>query len=173
MAMAANYSAEESLSDGRRVEIRALRPEDRTDFIAAVDRSSAASLYTRFFAPKRSFAEQEVAYFLQVDFINHVALVAVLDEGGRPLIVGGGRYILLTPQKAEVALTVVDQYQGQGVGTKLLRHLIAIARDAGCKEMHADVLSDNLSMLQVFAKCGLPLTTAREAGVVHVVIALS
>jgi RimJ/RimL family protein N-acetyltransferase len=172
MAKAATYAVVESLPGGRPVEIRALRSQDRADFMAAVDRSSAASLYTRFFSPKRRFAEDEVSFFLQVDFINHVALVAVLNEGGRPVIVGGGRYILLTPRKAEMALTVVDQYQGQGVGTTLVRHLLAIARDAGLTEMHADVLSDNQSMLKVLAKSGLPLSTTREAGVVHVVVAL-
>jgi len=57
MLETANYSAFETLRDGRRVEIRALRPDDRADLIAAVDRSSSQSLYRRFFAVKRRFTE--------------------------------------------------------------------------------------------------------------------
>ena len=92
MLETANYSAFEQLRNGRRFEIRALRPADRADLIAAVDRASDQSLYRRFFGVRRGFTDQEIAFFLNVDFVNHVALVAVVDEGGRPAIVGGGRY---------------------------------------------------------------------------------
>src|SRR5262245_24396930 len=102
MVEAANYSAFETLRDGRRVEIRALRPDDRADLIAAVARSSAQSLYRRFFAVKRGFAEPEIDYFLNVDFVDHVALVAVVDESSRRVIAGGARYV------------VVDASQGRG-----------------------------------------------------------
>jgi GNAT superfamily N-acetyltransferase len=172
MTKAANYSVIESLSDGRLVEIRALRPQDRAEFVTAVERSSAESLYTRFFAPRRSFSEDEVAFFLNVDFVMHVALVAVVDEGGRPAIVAGGRYHVLSAGTAEAAFTVIDQYQGRGVGKLLLRHLAAIARDAGLKQLVADVLSSNMAMLKVFANSGLRLTTTREAGIVHVALEL-
>jgi GNAT superfamily N-acetyltransferase len=170
MLEAANYSAFETLRHGRRVEIRALRPEDRADLIAAVGRSSAQSLYRRFFAVKRDFAEPEIEFFLNVDFVDHVALVAVVDESGRRVIAGGGRYIVVEPGKAEVAFAVVDQYQGQGLGAALMHHLAAIAREAGLKELIAEVLPDNVPMLKVFEKSGLPLRIKREAQVVHVAL---
>jgi hypothetical protein len=106
----ANYSAFETLRDGRPVEIRALRPDDRADLLAAVGRSSAVSLYRRFFAVRRHFTEPEIGGFLNVDFVDHVALVAVADESGRPVIAGGGRYVVVQPGKAELAFAVVDQY---------------------------------------------------------------
>jgi hypothetical protein len=109
MSETAEYSAVELLRDGRRVEIRALRPDDRDDLIAAVGRTSDQSLYRRFFGARRGFSEREIAFFVNVDFVNHVALVAVADEGGRPLIVGGGRYVVVQPGKAEVAFAVVDR----------------------------------------------------------------
>jgi len=99
-----------------------------------------------------------------------VALVAVADESGGPAIAGGGRYVVLEPGKAEVAFFVVDQYQGEGLGTVLMRHLIVIARMAGIKELTADVLPDNAAMLKVFERCGLPLCTTRGAQVVHVTL---
>ena len=169
---AANYSALETLRDGRRLEIRALRPDDRAGLAAAVARSSDQSLYRRFFSLKRSFSESEVEYFLNVDFINHVALVAVVDEDGRPAIAGGARYIVEQPGMAEIAFAVVDGYQGQGIGAALMRHLAAIAVSAGLKELIAEVLPDNMPMLKVFEKSGFPRSVKHEAQVVHVSLAL-
>jgi RimJ/RimL family protein N-acetyltransferase len=169
---AAKYSATEALRDGRRVEIRALRPDDRADLLAAAARTSEQSLYRRFFAVRRSFTEREIAFFLNPDFVNHVALVAVVEESGRPVIVGGGRYVVTQPGRAEVAFAVVDQYQGQGIGAALMRHVAAIARAAGLEELIAEVLPDNIPMLKVFEKSGLRLSTRREPQVVHVSLRL-
>jgi len=173
MIDAAGYSAIETLRDGRRVEIRALRPEDRSDLIAAVDRISAQSLYRRFFAIRRGFTDQEADFFVNVDFVDHVALVAVVDEDGRAKIVGGGRYVLVQPGKAEVAFAVIDEYQGQGVGAALMRHLAAISRESGLRELVADVLPENIPMLKLFEKCGCRMNTRREAQVVHVTLGLN
>jgi GNAT superfamily N-acetyltransferase len=170
---AARYEAVEALRDGHRVKIRALRPGDRAGLLAAVGQSSAQSLYRRFFLPKRGFTEDEIAHFVNVDFVAHVALVAVLEQGDQDVIIGGGRYVLVDAGKAEAAFAVVDSYQGQGVGTALMRHLAILARAAGLKELSAEVLADNISMLKVFEKSGLQMSTTREAGVVHVTLWLS
>jgi RimJ/RimL family protein N-acetyltransferase len=172
MSKAAKYSAIELLRNGRAIEIRALGLDDRAGLLAAVGRSSPQSLYRRFFSPKRNFTEDEVTYFMTVDFVSHVALVVVVEEGGRPAIVGGARYIVVRRASAEMAFAVVDQYQAQGIGALLLRHLAAIARDAGIEELTAEVLSDNVSMLRVFEKSGFHLGTKREAEVVHVTLRL-
>jgi RimJ/RimL family protein N-acetyltransferase len=165
---AADYSALEQLRDGRKVEIRALRPDDRAALLSAVGRASAESLYRRFFGVRGDFTEREIAFFLNVDFASHVALVAIVEENGRPAIVGGGRYVVVQPGKAEVAFAVVDAYQGCGIGAALMSHLAAIARRAGLEELVAEVLPDNLPMLKVFEKTGLRLETRREPRVVHV-----
>ena len=173
MSDASKYSATETLRAGQQVEIRALRPDDQAALVAAVGRASAQSLYRRFFGPRRNFTEQEIAFFVNVDFVNHVALVAVLDEGGQPVIAGGARYIVVQPDQAEVAFVVVDRYQGQGLGTALMRHLALIARGAGVKELIADVLPDNASMLKVLENSGFPISIKRETGVVHAALQLS
>ena len=167
------YSAVETLRNGRRVTIRALRPQDRNDLLAAVGRTSAQSLYRRFFGAKRHFTEKETAFFLNLDFISHVALVAVVEENGQQVIAGGGRYIVEKPSRAELAFAVVDQYQGQGIGAALMRHLALIAREAGLHELTAEVLPENTAMLKVFEKSGFPLTTKREPRTVHVVLKLA
>jgi RimJ/RimL family protein N-acetyltransferase len=168
-----DYSAVETLRNGERIEIRAVRPRDRDDLIAAVNRTSSESLYRRFFAVRRHFSETEESFYLNVDFVTHVALVALADENGEPIIVGGGRYVVSEPGQAEVAFTVIDKYQGQGVGAALLRHLASIARQAGLRELVAYVLADNRAMLKVFEKSGLKYTAKREAGSIFVSLGLT
>lgn len=169
---AANYSVIEPLRDGQRIELRALRPEDRAEFIAAVEQTSAPSLRRRFFAPRRDFSEQEVAYYLNVDFVDHVALVAVAEEDGRPVIIGGGRYIVERPGQAELAFVVIDRHQGRGIGSALMRHLAIIAREAGLDHLTAQVLPENVAMLRVFKKSGFEIT-GRDPGVVYLALPLS
>jgi GNAT superfamily N-acetyltransferase len=167
------YSAVETLRDGRRAEIRALKPADRAGLLEAVAHMSEEARYRRFFAPKRAFSEKEIDFYLNVDFVSHVALVTVVDEAAGPVIAGGGRYIVSEPGRAEVAFSVDDAHQGHGIGSALMRHLVVIARDAGMKALIAEVLPVNASMLKVFERSGLPMRTRREGGVVHVTLDLA
>jgi RimJ/RimL family protein N-acetyltransferase len=167
-----NYSATEHMRDGREVEIRALRPEDKDDMLMAVSRTGTQSLQRRFFVVKRGFSESEIAYFMNVDFANHVALVALADEDGQKVIIGGGRYIVTEPGKAEIAFVVIDDYQGQGIGTLLMRHLAMLARKAELKELIAEVLPENAAMRKVFSKFGFQARRGRDPQVVHLVLTL-
>jgi GNAT superfamily N-acetyltransferase len=172
MPDAASYSATDQMRDGRVIEIRALKPTDEADMVAAVERIGAQSLYRRFMGAKRGFSDKERAFFLNVDFVNHVALVAVVKEQDRASIIAGGRFIVEKPGTAEVAFAVVDDYQGQGIGAILLRHLAILARQIGLKEFTAEVLPDNTPMLKVFERSGLKFTSRRSADGVHAVMQL-
>lgn len=172
MSDAANYSAMDRMRDGRALEVRALKPSDEADMRAAVDRTSAQSLYRRFMGSKRAFSDKERSFFLNVDFVSHVALVAVAKEGNRASIVAGGRYFVEKPGTAEIALAVIDDYQGQGIGAVLLRHLAMIARQAGLKEFTAEVLPDNTPMLKVFERSGLTFSSKRSPDGVHAALQL-
>jgi RimJ/RimL family protein N-acetyltransferase len=155
----ANFSVIETLRNCSRVEIRAQRPQDRKDLEAA-----------RFFGAKRHFSEKEVEHFLNIDFVNHVALVVVAHENSNQTIVGAGRYVLVEPGTAEVAFGVVDEFQGRGIGAALMRNLASIARQAGLNKLIAEVLASNLAMLRVFEKSGLQMNTKREGAVIHVIL---
>ena len=170
---AAHYAAVETLRDGQRTEIRAYRPDDQDALMAAVGQMSSETLYRRFFTVKRKFSDREREFFLNVDFVDHVALLAWIDEPAGPVVAGGGRYVVVEPGKAEVAFVVIDPYQGRGLGGALMRHLADIARAAGLKALVAEVLPENKPMLKVFANSGLPMTTANEYEVVHVTLSLS
>lgn len=170
MIDAANYLATETLRDGRTITIRAQRPEDLDGWRTALARASAETLHFRFFAVKREVSEQEAHYFLDIDFVKHVALVVVADEDGRPTLIGGARYYVVEPGKAEIAFGLIDEYQGKGIGSALISHLATIGREAGLHELVAEVLSDNLPMLRVFERSGLAMSTRREGPVVHVTL---
>ena len=169
---ASQYSATETLRDGRRIEIRALKPADESALRETARRMSEETIYRRFFYPKKSLTEQERDFYLNVDFVDHVALVAVLREDGREIIAGAGRYIGCAPGQAEVAFAVDDAHQGLGIGSLVMRHLTAIARAKGLREFVADVLPENAPMLKVFEKCGLAVTTRREPDGLHVTLTL-
>src|SRR4051794_27600548 len=170
---AAAYTATEHLRSGAPLHIRALRPDDRAEMLAAVGRLGKEASYRRFFAPKRSFSEREIDYFLNVDFVDHVALVALLDGGGGQVIVGGARYIVSRPGCAELAFAIDDPHQKLGIATHLIRHLTGIARAAGLQEFAAEVLAENQPMLKVFNRCGLSIQTRRARDIVHVRLSLT
>ena len=170
MTKAADYFVVERLRDGTSIEIRALRSDDRNDMLAAIGRTSAQSLQRRFFVPKRGLSDNEVSFFMNIDFDDHVALVAQVNENGRPVIVGGGR---VQPGQAELALVVVDDYQGKGIGKTLLRHLIAIAREAGLQQLTAEVLPENAAMLKVFNGFDFHSEASRDPCARHLVLRLT
>jgi RimJ/RimL family protein N-acetyltransferase len=156
------------LRDGRRVLIRAIRPDDRAGLLSAVRRSSEQSRFRRFFSFRNEFSEREIAYFVDVDFVRHVALVALTEAAGTPEIVGGARYIQGGSGSAELAFAVVDAWQGQGLGAALLRHLARLARAAGLQSLEAEVLPENQPMLKVLQRGGFPVRMERRADAVHV-----
>jgi GNAT superfamily N-acetyltransferase len=172
MLDAVRYSRTEKLRDGSPLTIRALKPTDRAELLAATSRVSAKSLYRRFFGPKRHFSEKEISYFLNIDFTHHVALVALARERGRETIIATSRYIVTAEKEAEVAFLVADSYQGRGIGSLLLKHLAAIARDNGLETFVANVLPENTGMLKVFANSGLQVRRAFKMGSVHVTMPL-
>ena len=85
---------------------------------------------------------------------------------------GGGRYIVVQPGQAEIAFVVVDAYQGQGIGTILMRHLAILARDAGLKELIAEVLPENTAMLKLFRKFGFKTASKGSPQVIHLALQL-
>jgi ribosomal protein S18 acetylase RimI-like enzyme len=169
MSEAIDYTARELLRDGSEIDIRALRREDEADMLAAIGKISAQSLQRRFFVMKRHFSDKERAYFMDVDFKNHVAIVALEAEAGRKVIVGGGRYIVFEPGRAEMAFVVIDAWQGRGVGSILMRHLVKIASDSGLKELTAEVLPENTAMIKVFGKFGFSPAPRRDPQILHLV----
>jgi RimJ/RimL family protein N-acetyltransferase len=134
---------------------------------------SAESLYRRFLTTKKEITPQGLKQATEVDFVNVVALVAVVEKEGNARIAGGGRYIRTTGQRAEVAFFVGDAFQGLGIASLIFKHLVAIARDSGMTQFEAEVLPSNEAMLKVFARSGIPLTRTATRDTVHVLMELT
>ena len=172
-----NYTSTEHLRNGWSVTIRAIRPDDKGSMIDALGKVSPQSLYLRLFSGKRKFSDDEMIQITTVDFANIVALVAVMDKDGIDQIVGGGRYIRIGPagsgQRAEVAFLIDDAHQSLGIGSRLFKHLVEIARESGITHFEAEVLPANSAMLRLFARSGLPVAKTMTRDSVHVTIQLT
>jgi GNAT superfamily N-acetyltransferase len=159
------------------VTVRAIRPNDRRRLDEAFAKLEPGSVYTRFFGHRGQPSEEELRAATEVDFESTVALVVTVPDGaGDETIIGAGRYILHGSPGAgggaEVAFTVEEDFQGQGMAGLLLRHLALIARAQGVSELTAEVLPTNRGMLAVFGRSGLPLRSTTGDGVVHVALTL-
>ncbi|PKN62722.1 MAG: GNAT family N-acetyltransferase [Deltaproteobacteria bacterium HGW-Deltaproteobacteria-15] len=167
------YQVTEILRDQRPLIIRAVHPDDKGLIIDTIGRVGAESIYRRFFGPKK-FTESDLKQATEVDFVNVVALVAVLEKDGKDHVAGGGRYVRIggTGQTAEVAFLIEDAFQGLGIGSRLFKHLVSIGRDSGIARFEAEVLPSNEAMLRVFARGGVPVTRTMTRDSIHVVMDL-
>ena len=168
---AVNYSVSETLRDGTRLLIRAIRPDDKGRLSQHFQGLSQQSVYYRFFGLKRSLSDDDLSRLTELDFVNHVGLAATVESEERERFIGIGRYIRTEKaSRAEVAFAVLDEYQGHGIGTLLLKHLATIAENNGIREFSANVVGTNHQMLEVFANSGFAVRHSYECGVVHVIL---
>jgi len=154
-----------ALRDGRRVALRPLLAEDEPAYRRFVGAVSDEAQYYRFFSPRRSLSEQEIAHFVHVDYHDRLAIVAVVGDD----IVGIARYDReRDPGLAEVAFILLDEYQGFGLAGRMLQLLATGARRNAIHRFTASVLPDNQKMLRVFTKSGLLLHRHFVDGIVEV-----
>jgi len=142
-----------------------IRPisDDDGQRLAEFHRSlSDETVYFRFFAPYPELTERDVHRFTHVDHVDRVALVATV--GGE--LVGVGRFDRINDRDAEVAFVVRDAHQGRGLGSVLLEHLAAAARERGVRRFVAEVLPTNRRMLATFEEAGYHPAHHLEDGVV-------
>jgi GNAT superfamily N-acetyltransferase len=150
------WSKRVELRDGSRVLLRQIRPQDRTRLAEGLRRLSPASRYLRFQRTVTELSDAELRYLTDVDHVDHEAIVAIDTTHPERPGVGVARYIreLYEPTVAEAAITVADEYHGQGAGTLLLGALAARAEANGIEVFRSYVLDGNAAMLEVFDHLG-------------------
>ena len=157
-----------TLRSGDVVRIRQVRPDDAQALVRAYANLGEQSRYRRFFTVMPQLPESTLKAAVEVDHTDHEALVAVPLLSAE--IVGECRFIRLAdqPDTAEVGVTVVDAWQGRGLGSALLARLSERAAEAGIEYFTAEVLAENRTMLALLPGLGQveteshgPVVTAR------------
>ena len=176
MADLRDFTCAETLNNGLAVTIRHLRADDRERIAKAIRELDRESIYMRLFSYRNELTEAGLDRIMRYDPESEVALVVTTRIGDEDNVIGAGRYVVSRAdgekRGAEVAFMVEEDYHGQGIAGRLLRHLARIARERGIATLEADVLAENKSMLAVFARSGLPMVKRRDGGSTHVVLAL-
>ncbi|GIL05398.1 MAG: hypothetical protein BroJett031_19180 [Betaproteobacteria bacterium] len=152
--------------------IRAVRPDDRARIAEAFGALHPRSVYQRFFFPKRKLTDSELQWVTEPDGRRNVVLVATMCGGSHETVIALGQYAR-NGSSAEIGFAVAEDYRGRGIAGRLLRELIDIARDSGVVQFEADVLADNVAMLKVFRRGGVPVWESEAAGIVHVTMSLA
>jgi acyl-CoA synthetase (NDP forming)/GNAT superfamily N-acetyltransferase len=161
----AHWACDTVLLDGGTIHIRPIEPADGPALVAFFEGLSAKTVYLRFFSYLKKLSDEMVTHLTTVDHHDRVALVAEL--AGR--LIGVGRYERNPgSDSAEVAFVVADEHQGRGIGTVLLEHLAAAARECGLTRFVADVLPHNAPMLDVFRNAGFDERAGFSDGVTQV-----
>lgn len=149
------------LADGTPLWLRPVVPDDRQLFTVAFEELSPESRYRRFFSPLHDLSPETLDYLTQIDYRDHFAWVALDRHGGGVRLAGVARYVRLgDADAAEAAVTVIDLYQGRGLGHLLLAALVVEALEWGITRFEGDVLSDNHAMQNVLARAGARLHPA-------------
>ena len=141
------YRETAEIKDGRQVLLRMVRPEDRERLSRGFERLSPQSRYRRFFTSKSALSEDELRFFTETDGYDHFALGALLlnADGSEGEGIGIARFIRVNDGAgvAEVAITVIDEMQGLGVGRILLERLIEAASERDVSRLRFHLLAEN------------------------------
>lgn len=157
----AHWEADVVAADGATVHLRPIRPADAEALVRFHGGLSQRTRYLRYFSAYPRIPERDLARFVTVDHRDRVAFVAELAGE----IIAVGRYERYTDtDDAEVAFVVADAHQGRGIGSVLLEHLAAAAREVGLRRFIAVVLAENTGMIRVFRDAGYETTRSVEYG---------
>jgi RimJ/RimL family protein N-acetyltransferase len=141
-------------ANGRRLLLRSVESGDKELIARGLECLSERSRYRRFLTGKAEFTAAELAYLTEIDHHDHEAVVAIDPASGDAI--GVARYVRLTsdPETAEPAVAVGDAWQSLGVGTALLRALVARARAEGILRFRATVLRENAPAFKLIERNG-------------------
>lgn len=142
-----------ALKDGSPVFVRAVRPDDEDMYREFFEHVTPEDLRLRFFAPVKEFSHAFIARLTQIDYARAFAIVAMREDNG--LMLGGVR-LMLDPNRevGEYAILLRSDLKGQGLGWKLMKLMIEYAESQGLRRVEGQVLSENVTMLQMCQALG-------------------
>src|SRR5690606_443533 len=164
-----HWEADVVASDGGIVHLRPITPDDADALVRFHASLSERTRYLRYFGPYPRIPPRDLERFTNVDHRTRVALICLLGDE----IVAVGRYEGLRTdpdgqvESAEVAFVVRGDHQGRGLGSSLLAHLAAAARENGVRRFEAEVLVENHQMARVFREAGYQVSRSFTEGALH------
>jgi acyl-CoA synthetase (NDP forming)/RimJ/RimL family protein N-acetyltransferase len=153
------------LSDGSTVRLRQIEPVDAAAIVEMHSRFSERTRYFRYFSPYPRIPPRDLERFTTVDHHDREAIVA--ESGGDLIAVARYERLGAGADEAEVAFVVEDAHQGRGLGSVMMEHLAARARDEGIVRFVAEVLPQNSRMIRTFTEAGYEVAREYADGVVH------
>ncbi|MCP4041731.1 MAG: GNAT family N-acetyltransferase [Gammaproteobacteria bacterium] len=164
-----SFETDFTTDDGQTIRFRPIHPADEDMMRELFYTFSPETVYHRFFSRLKSMPHTKLREFVNIDYVNDMALVGVVREDMHEMIVAVGRYALdNSTNAAEVAFVVKDNWQHHGLGISMFEQLLEIARKRGIVKFTADVLADNSTMLHIFHNCApTPIKTTFEYGIYH------
>jgi acyl-CoA synthetase (NDP forming)/RimJ/RimL family protein N-acetyltransferase len=162
----AHWEADVVLLDGATAHLRPIRPDDADRFRGFFGDLSDRTVYFRYFVPSIVLRPKDIERAVQIDYVDRVTIVGTVSGE----IIGIAVYERTSGVDAEVAFTVSDKHQGRGLGSILLEHLAAAARERGIERFVADVLPENERMLAVFDEAGYRPESTLDDGVLRLVV---
>jgi len=172
------YVLEAQLKDGSRVAIRPISPEDEPAMVSFHEGLSERSVYFRYFHMlnlAQRVAHERLTRICFIDYDREIALVAEHKDpaSGAGRIVGVGRVTRIRATRdAEFAVIVSDDFQGRGLGTALIGHLLDIARAEGVARVVGDMLSENREMQRICERYGFKVSYDDQTQMLRAVLAL-
>jgi len=151
------------LADGTEIRIRPIRPEDaeiEQDFVRNL---SDESKYFRFMRTLHELTHEMLVRFTQIDYDREMAFIAVTERRDQEQELGVARYTINPDgESCEFAIVVADDWRGLGIGTRLLRTLMAAAKARGLEVMEGETLSNNTDMRNLAERLGFTVHTSDE-----------
>jgi RimJ/RimL family protein N-acetyltransferase len=171
-AVATRFPERVTLRDGSEVVVRPIEPGDKEKLVEGFERLSPESRYRRFLTPMNRLTPRMLRHLTEVDHHDHEALVAESADGAEPI--GVARFIRIAdePEAAEVAVAVVNHWQGRGAARALMRRLAARAVEEGVERFTATCLAENTDVLELLGDLAPARVTESADGLVEVEIAL-
>jgi acetyltransferase len=166
------YITRWTLRDGTPVTIRPIRPEDEPLMARFHGTLSEETVRFRYFHTIKLSARITHERLTRVCFGDYDRQIALVAERADPAtkqreIIGVGRLTKITNTEAEFALLVSDACQGKGLGTKLLQHLVEVARHERLERVSADMLLNNMHMQRLCGRLGFQMSRSRDEDVMH------